>query len=251
MPSRLRIHLGEKTGYDTTTCRCRLSPAALSLLRIHHHQQPKTSGLGSTRWEPQWRRMPRNRTQTDKCPSAIWLTTQVMPIQPYRMLGFWGGWTVSLCAELCLVTEGDNAPVTSLDLCSTMAAFGILIKGLLAANLIGPGLRARTGYMLRAVQLVLPEFEKWADTDPQTGAGLESGVSPTRFRKDLVIEVHNETGQLIIAYRVFAAWPAAYQALPVDAHSTAMAIQTLRLESSGWERGPGVGDPSGPESSEQ
>lgn len=39
------------------------------------------------------------------------------------------------------------------------------------------------------------EFEKWAETDPHTGAGLESGITSNRFRKDLVIEVHNEAGQ--------------------------------------------------------
>jgi hypothetical protein len=34
---------------------------------------PRLVAPGSTRWEPQWRRTPRNRTQTDKCHSRLGL----------------------------------------------------------------------------------------------------------------------------------------------------------------------------------
>src|SRR4051812_17205324 len=46
------------------------------------------------------------------------------------------------------------------------------------------------------------EFERWANKVWHTG--LESSLKD--FRKDLIIEVYNEAGQLALAYKVFRAW---------------------------------------------
>ena len=48
-----------------------------------------------------------------------------------------------------------------------------------------------------------PEFENWANKIWSLGTGLGSEVSLKDFRKDLIIEVYNEAGQLAIAYKVF------------------------------------------------
>ena len=57
------------------------------------------------------------------------------------------------------------------------------------------------------------------------------------FRKDIIIEVYNEAGQLAIAYKVFRCWVSEYQALPdLDANANAVAIQHIKLENEGWER---------------
>ena len=45
------------------------------------------------------------------------------------------------------------------------------------------------------------EFEKWANKVWNYGSGLGAEVSLKDFRKDLIIEVYNETGQLAIAYK--------------------------------------------------
>ena len=50
------------------------------------------------------------------------------------------------------------------------------------------------------------EFEKWANKIWNIGAGLGSEVSLKDFRKDLIIEVYNEAGQLAIAYKVYRCW---------------------------------------------
>jgi len=72
-------------------------------------------------------------------------------------------------------------------------------------------------------------------------------VSLASFRKDLIIEVYNETGQLVLAYKVFRAWVSEFQALPdLDANANAVAIQTLKLENEGWERDYDVVEPSEP-----
>ena len=83
------------------------------------------------------------------------------------------------------------------------------------------------------------EFEKWADQ-----VWSSADASRADFRKDLVIEVHDEAGELVLAYQVFRAWVSEYQALPVlDADANAVAIQTLKLENEGWQRDYAVADP--------
>ena len=90
-----------------------------------------------------------------------------------------------------------------------------------------------------------PEFEKWANKIWGLGAGLGSEVSLKDFRKDIIIEVYNEAGQLAIAYKVFRCWVSEYQALPeLDASANAVAIQTLKLENEGWERDAEVSEPT-------
>src|SRR5690606_6027450 len=59
-----------------------------------------------------------------------------------------------------------------------------------------------------------PEFENWANKIWSFGAGLGAASSLADFRKDIIIEVYNEAGQLAIAYQVFRCWVSEYQALP-------------------------------------
>jgi phage tail-like protein len=90
-----------------------------------------------------------------------------------------------------------------------------------------------------------PEFEKWANKVWNYGAGLGSEVSLRDFRKDVIIEVYNEAGQLAIAYNVYRCWVSEFQALPeLDASANAVAIQTLKLENEGWERDYEVTEPA-------
>jgi phage tail-like protein len=91
------------------------------------------------------------------------------------------------------------------------------------------------------------EFEKWANKIWQYGAGLGMEVSLKDFRKDLIIEVYNEAGQLAIAYKVYRCWVSEYQALPdFDANANAVAIQHIKLENEGWERDQSVTEPQEP-----
>ena len=72
-------------------------------------------------------------------------------------------------------------------------------------------------------------------------------MSLRALRKDVILEVYNEAGQLAIAYRVFRCWVSEYQALPdLDANANAVAIQTLKLEHEGWERDAEVPEPNEP-----
>lgn len=91
------------------------------------------------------------------------------------------------------------------------------------------------------------EFEQWANKVWNFGSGLGAETSLKDFRKDLIIEVYNEAGQLAIAYKVFRCWVSEYQALPeLDANANAVAIQTIKLENEGWERDYDVTEPAEP-----
>ena len=91
------------------------------------------------------------------------------------------------------------------------------------------------------------EFEGWANKVWNFGSGLGAEVSLKDFRKDLIVELYNEAGQVVLAYKVFRAWVSEYQALPdLDANANAVAIQTLKLENEGWERDYAVVEPSEP-----
>jgi phage tail-like protein len=91
------------------------------------------------------------------------------------------------------------------------------------------------------------EFEQWANKVWNFGSGLGAEVSLRDFRKNVIIELYNEAGQLAIAYKVFRAWVSEFQALPdLDANANAVAIQTLKLENEGWERDSDVVEPAEP-----
>lgn len=91
------------------------------------------------------------------------------------------------------------------------------------------------------------EFEKWANKVWNYGAGLGKEAALKDFRKDLIIEVLNEAGQVAIAYKVYRCWVSEYQALPdLDANNQAVAIQHIKLENEGWERDQEVREPTEP-----
>ncbi len=91
------------------------------------------------------------------------------------------------------------------------------------------------------------EFERWANLVWNVQAGLGAEVSLADFRKDIIIEMYNEAGQLAIAYKVFRCWVSEYQALPeLDANANAVAIQSIKLENEGWLRDTDVVEPSEP-----
>jgi phage tail-like protein len=92
-----------------------------------------------------------------------------------------------------------------------------------------------------------PEFENWANKVWNLGAGLGAEVSLKDFRKDIILEIYNESGQKVIAYKVFRCWVSEYQAVPdFDANANAVAIQHIKLENEGWERDSSVTEPSEP-----
>lgn len=91
------------------------------------------------------------------------------------------------------------------------------------------------------------EFEVWAEKVWQLGNTAGSEVSLADFRKDIILELLNEAGQVAISYKVYRCWVSEYQAWPdLDANANAVAIQHIKLENEGWERDLSVTEPQEP-----
>jgi phage tail-like protein len=91
------------------------------------------------------------------------------------------------------------------------------------------------------------EFEQWANKVWNYGAGGGTEVSLKDFRKDLILEVYNEAGQLAVAYKIYRCWVSEFQSAPdLDANANAVAIQHIKLENEGWERDQQTKEPTEP-----
>jgi phage tail-like protein len=91
------------------------------------------------------------------------------------------------------------------------------------------------------------EFELWAGKVWQIGAGLGAEVSLKDFRKDIILEVYNEAGQLAITYNIFRCWVSEFQSVAdFDGNANAVLIQHLKLENEGWQRDVSVTEPTEP-----
>jgi phage tail-like protein len=89
------------------------------------------------------------------------------------------------------------------------------------------------------------EFERWANKIWNFGAGLGRESSLKDFRKNIALEMYNEAGQLVLAYKIYRCWVSEFQALPdLDANANAIAIQHIKLENEGWERDTDVVEPA-------
>lgn len=79
------------------------------------------------------------------------------------------------------------------------------------------------------------EFETWANK--VHGYGGDAGMDLVNFKKDLMLDVMNERGQVAIRYFLYDCWVSEYTAMPdLDANANAVAIESIKLELEGWER---------------
>lgn len=94
------------------------------------------------------------------------------------------------------------------------------------------------------------EFEAWANKIWSYANSPADGqeISLKDFRKDIIIELYNEAGQKVTAYKVYRCWVSEYRAMPdLDANAgNTVAIQSIKLENEGWERDPDVAEPTEP-----
>jgi phage tail-like protein len=145
--------------------------------------------------------------------------------------------------------EGSTTPVAGISKVSSLKRTTEVVKhregGDPSSSRKSPG---RTEYeavtLERGVTHDL-DFEQWASRVWNFNAALGSEVSLKDFRKNILIEMYNESGQLAIRYRVHRCWVSEYQAMPdLDANANAVAIQHIKLENEGWDRDPDVPEPN-------
>ncbi len=90
-------------------------------------------------------------------------------------------------------------------------------------------------------------FEQWANKVWNLGASPGNEVSLKDFRKDMVIELLNEAGQMVMAFHVYRCWPVKYNAVEaLDANNPNIAIESIVLEHEGWVRDYAVTEPVEP-----
>ena len=88
------------------------------------------------------------------------------------------------------------------------------------------------------------EFETWANQVFSGTQGNNSEASLKNFRKDITIDMLNESGQVVLSYLVKRCWVSEYVALPeLDANSFVVAIQKITLENEGWEQDKSITEP--------
>ena len=75
-----------------------------------------------------------------------------------------------------------------------------------------------------------------------------TAVAPQKnCRRDVIIEIFNETGRPALAFKLLRCWVSEYQALPdLDASANAVAIQHIKLENEGIEHDAEMPDPVEP-----
>jgi phage tail-like protein len=98
--------------------------------------------------------------------------------------------------------------------------------------------------------IIDPAFEQWANKVwfYENSGALGQQVSLKDFRKDILIHVCNQAGQVVKQYYVFNCWPKEYQAMPeLDASANSVALETMTLVNEGWQRDDLLNAPNPPD----
>jgi phage tail-like protein len=147
--------------------------------------------------------------------------------------------------------EGQTTPVAGLSKMSTLRRTTEVIKhrsgGDPSTSRKSPGRTEYDAITLERGVTQDTDFETWANKVWTLGNNSGSEVSLADFRRNLLLELLNEAGQVVMAYKIYRCWISEYQALPVlDANETKVAIQSIRIENEGWERDANVPEPKEP-----
>jgi len=80
-------------------------------------------------------------------------------------------------------------------------------------------------------------FESWANMVHQSAG--DPAMDLANFRKELILEVLNEKGHVAHRYFLHRCWVSEFSATPgLDANTSAIAVESIKIELEGWERDP-------------
>lgn len=87
------------------------------------------------------------------------------------------------------------------------------------------------------------EFEKWASQiHPYEN---DSTIDLVNYKKDLILEIMNEKGQVALRYLLHRCWVSEFTAVPdLDAHEDDIAIESIKIEIEGWTRDTDTKEPN-------
>jgi phage tail-like protein len=161
-------------------------------------------------------------------------------LDPYKNFKFRVKWS--------LVPGGPDVYVAGLQKCGGLKKTTEMIEWRAAGDpSIVRKLTGRTNFQPISLEQGLTHdttFEQWAALVNNTKDG-DAGNSPRNFRKNITIELMNEAGQTVIAYKIMNAWVSEYQALAdLDSNGKAVNITSLKLEHEGFVRDESVAEPA-------
>jgi len=80
-------------------------------------------------------------------------------------------------------------------------------------------------------------FEQWAKKVWNLGSSAGNEMSLRDYRKDITIELYDNTGMVLMAFKVYRCWPSEYVALSdLSMGKDESAMEILVLHHEGWER---------------
>jgi phage tail-like protein len=89
------------------------------------------------------------------------------------------------------------------------------------------------------------EFQQWAKKSADSAHRPGAGNPPDDFRKEMLIELRNQDGQLVMAYNVHRCWVSKFITMPGVSENEAV-IERIELQHEGWEQDSSVAEPDGP-----
>lgn len=163
------------------------------------------------------------------------LTPNTNRFDPYRNFRFKVKWDNQYVAGL--------SKMTALKRSTEMVEWREAGENIISRKL--PGKTKFEGVTLEAGLSYDTSFQDWANlVNDFTSHSL---VSLGEFRKNITVDVFNESGVKVISYNLYRCWPSDYQAMPdLDAGANAVAITTLKLEVEWWDRDAAVTEETGP-----
>lgn len=86
-------------------------------------------------------------------------------------------------------------------------------------------------------------FEEWANLVYSING--DHSISLKSYKKDIIIDLFNLQGSLVMSFRVYRCWVAEYQPLAeLDANNGSVALERIVLQHEGWERDQEVTEPT-------
>lgn len=88
-----------------------------------------------------------------------------------------------------------------------------------------------------------PEFENWANLVHNVQG--DAAMSLKNYRKDIIIELLNQQGMVVKAYKAYRCWVSEYEALSeLTANGNDVVLERVVLQHEGWERDTAVPEPA-------
>ena len=159
-------------------------------------------------------------------------TNRYDPYKSYRFLVYFGT---------------DNTPVAGVSKVGGLKRSSAPIEYNEGGNAITLKGLARTKYDAITLERGVThdsDFQDWANAAQVLDKGAPK-QSLKNLRREIRIELLNEEGQSVHRYIVHRCWVSEYQALPdLDAGSSAVALEHIKLENEGWEKDASLTEPT-------